>query len=79
MAEPIPSAKSGSDRSASELLAYNITVRREDVVSFFGDELRSIDHLNANLLSSAGATIAGDLISPRGPVAFLRTSIWHRV
>jgi hypothetical protein len=79
MAKPIRSAKSGSDRSTSELLAYNITVRREDVVSFVGDELRSIDHLNANLLSSADPTIAGDLISPSGPVALLPTSIWHRV
>jgi hypothetical protein len=41
-------------------MAYNITVRREDVVSFFGHELGSIDHLDANLLSSADPTIAVD-------------------
>ncbi|KAI0289217.1 hypothetical protein BC826DRAFT_1161524, partial [Russula brevipes] len=47
------------DWSASELLAYNITVRREDVLSFFGDELGLIDHLDANLFSPADSTLAG--------------------
>ncbi|KAI0300408.1 hypothetical protein BC826DRAFT_1090390 [Russula brevipes] len=60
MANLIRSAKSGSDWSTNELMAYNITVRREDVVSFFGHELGPIDHLDANLLSSADPTTAVD-------------------
>ncbi|KAF8491859.1 hypothetical protein F5888DRAFT_1860626 [Russula emetica] len=53
-------AKSGSDWSTSELLAYNITVQRQDVVNFFGHELGSIDHLDSNLFSSTDPTIAVD-------------------
>ena len=60
MANLIRSAKSGSDWSTNELLAYNITVQRQDVVNFFGHELGSIDHLDSNLFSSADPTIAVD-------------------
>jgi len=60
MANLIRSAKSGSDWSTNELLAYNITVQRQDVVNFFGHELGSIDRLDSNLFSSADPTIAVD-------------------
>ena len=60
MANLIRSAKSGSDWSTNELLAYNITVQRQDVVNFFGHELGPIDHLDSNLFSSADPTIASD-------------------
>ena len=60
MANLIRSAKSGSDWSTNELLAYNITVQRQDVVNFFGNELGPIDHLDSNLFSSADPTIAFD-------------------
>jgi hypothetical protein len=60
MANLIRSAKPGSDWSTNELLAYNITVQRQDVISFFGHELGSIDHLDTNLFSSADPTIAVD-------------------
>jgi hypothetical protein len=53
-------AKSGSDWSTNELLAYNITVQRQDVVNFFGHELGSIDHFDSNLFSSTDPTIAVD-------------------
>jgi hypothetical protein len=56
MANLIRSAKSGSDWSTNELLAYNVTVQRRDVVSFFGHELGSIDHLDPNLLSEGDPT-----------------------
>ena len=59
-ANPNPLAKSGSDWSRNELLAYNISVQFQDVVNFFGHELGSIDHLDPNLLSSADPTIAID-------------------
>jgi len=58
MANLIRSAKSGSAWSPNELLAYNISVRVENVVGFFGRELGPIDHLDANLLSTADPTIA---------------------
>ena len=60
MANLIRSAKSGNDWSTNELLAYNITVQRQDVINFFGHELGSIDHLDSNLFSSADPTIAVD-------------------
>jgi len=60
MANLIRSAKSGSDWSTNELLAYNIAVQRQDVVNFFGHELGPIDHLDSNLLSSADPTTASD-------------------
>ena len=44
----------------NELLAYNITVQRQDVVNFFGHELGPIDYLDSNLFSSADPTIASD-------------------
>jgi hypothetical protein len=56
----IRSAKSGSDWSAYELLAYNITVHRQSAIDFFGIELGHIDHLDPNLLSSANASFAAD-------------------
>ena len=58
MAQIIRSAKSGSDWTSNELLAYNITVQRQDVVTFFGHELGSIDHLDSNLFSSTDPTTA---------------------
>jgi hypothetical protein len=58
MANLIRSAKSGSEWSTNELLAYNIRVQQEDVVDFFGRELGSIDHLDPNLLSSVDPSIA---------------------
>ena len=61
MANLIRSAKSGNDWSTNELLAYNITVQRQDVSDFFGHELGSIDHLDPNLFSSADPTTAIDL------------------
>ena len=60
MANLIRSAKSGSDWSTNEFLAYNITVQRQDVINFFGHELGSIDHLDSNLFSSTDPTIAVD-------------------
>jgi hypothetical protein len=60
MASLIRSAKSGSDWSRHELLAYNITGQYQDVIDFFGDELGSIDHLDSNLLPSADPTIAAN-------------------
>jgi hypothetical protein len=51
------SAKSGSDWSPNELRAYNITVQQQDLASFFGHELGSIDHLNPYFLSSSDPTI----------------------
>ena len=53
------SAKSGSDWSTNELLAYNITVQRENAENF-SQELGPIDHLDPNLFSSANPTIAAD-------------------
>jgi hypothetical protein len=53
MANLIRSAKSGSDWSTNELLAYNITVQRQNHTNFFGRELGPIDHLDPNLLSTA--------------------------
>jgi hypothetical protein len=58
MANIIRSAKSGSDWSANELLAYNISVRVENVVEFFGRELGPINHLDSNLLSTADPSTA---------------------
>jgi hypothetical protein len=61
MANLIRSAKSGSDWTINELRAYNITVRRQDAVVFFGHELGSIDHLDPNLFTSVDPTIATNL------------------
>jgi len=52
MANIIRSAKPSSQWSTDELSAYNITIQTQSVVDFFGHELRSIDHLDPNLLSS---------------------------
>src|SRR5262249_11101562 len=60
MANLIRSAKSGSDWSMNELMAYNISVHRTDFTRFFGHELGPIDHLDPNLLSTADPTIAVD-------------------
>lgn len=60
MANLIRSTKSGNDWSANELLAYNITVQRQDTINFFGQELGSIDVLDPNLLSSADPSIITD-------------------
>jgi hypothetical protein len=60
MANIIRSAKSRSDWSKNELLAYNITVQLQDVVNFFGHELGLTNDLNPNLFSSADPTIAVD-------------------
>ena len=60
MVNLIPSAKSGSDWLTNELLAYNITIQPQDIVSFSGHELGSIDYLDSNLFSSADPTIAVD-------------------
>jgi hypothetical protein len=57
MANFIRSAKSGSDWSTNELLAYNISVQRQNPTDFFGRELGPIDHLDPNLLSTADPTI----------------------
>ncbi|TDL20876.1 hypothetical protein BD410DRAFT_771919 [Rickenella mellea] len=52
MANVTRSAKSGRAWMTTELLAYNITVKREDPLPFFGRELLSIDHLDSNLFST---------------------------
>ena len=46
-------AKSGSDWTSNELLAYNITIERQDALRFFGHDLGTIDHLDPDLLTSA--------------------------
>ena len=48
----------GQRMNCSHLL--NITVQCQDVVNFFGHELRSINHLDPNLFPSADPTIAVD-------------------
>ena len=53
--------RSGSDWCDNELVAYNITVQRQDPVTFFGQELGSINHLDPNLLCSADPTLATGL------------------
>ncbi|KAI0250796.1 hypothetical protein BJV78DRAFT_1217017 [Lactifluus subvellereus] len=60
MANIIRSARPGSDWSENELLAYNITVRRQSAIDFFGREPGPIDHLDPNLLSSADPSIVAD-------------------
>jgi len=57
----IRSAKSGSDWTENELLAYNIKVSRQESQQFFGRELGSIDHLDPNLLSTVKPSIATHL------------------
>lgn len=52
MANSIHSEKSGSDWSAKDLSAYNITFQTQSIIDFFGHELRPIDHLDPYLLSS---------------------------
>jgi hypothetical protein len=52
MANIIYSAKPASKWSKNELSAYNITIQTQSVIDFFGHELRSIDHLDPNLLFS---------------------------
>jgi hypothetical protein len=83
MANLIRSAKSGRDWSTNELLAYNITVRCQDIVSFFGHELGSIDHLDANLFSSADPTIAVDFSKETYRVQMLGRKVpsmtWRKV
>jgi hypothetical protein len=60
MANLLRSAKSGSDWTTNELLAYNIHIHRQEALEFFGRELGPIDHFDPNLLSSADPTIAVD-------------------
>ncbi|KAI0255664.1 hypothetical protein BJV78DRAFT_1177683 [Lactifluus subvellereus] len=47
MANVFRSAKSGSDWSENELLAYNITVQRQSAIDFFGRELNLASRPNA--------------------------------
>ena len=78
MANITRSAKPGSQWSTNELSAYNITVRRQSVVDFFGHELPSIDHLDPNLLSSIQFNIPAP--PPTGTcmqtLRFLKLLIW---
>src|SRR5262245_38714014 len=52
MANLIRTPKSSRDWCTNEVLAYRITLLRQDVSEFFGRELGSIDHLDQNLLST---------------------------
>jgi len=54
----IRSAKSGNDWTTNELMAYNVQVSLQDAPQFFGRELRPIDHLDSNLLSTIDPSIA---------------------
>jgi hypothetical protein len=52
MANLIRTAKSSRDWCTNEVLAYRMTLLRQDASEFFGRELGSIDHLDPNLLST---------------------------
>lgn len=57
----IRSAKSASDWTKNELLAYNIQVSSQEAPQFFGrEQLGPIDDLDVNLLSTIDPTLAPD-------------------